>query len=158
MHTLPQSTLYGATPEALFLKPYGQILYYTDYQIVYTEIIGKFTHQEYKHLYENLLAIIKKHHVRACISSQAKSGGSSMQDRAWLVTSWFAQLKSAVSPDFILIGLRETHDTGAFKRWIADYLEKTLSSMAPFTVKSMPDFNSAVTFVQQMRTEAYRMS
>jgi hypothetical protein len=147
MHTSPQSTLYDAKPEVLFSKPYGQILYYCDYQVVYTEIIGKFTHQEYRHLYENLLAIVKKYPVRACIASQAKSGGSSMQDRAWLVTSWFSRLKATVSSDFILIGLREAHDTKPFKRWIADYLEKTLSSMAPFTVKSMPDFDSAVSFV-----------
>ncbi|WP_250631136.1 hypothetical protein [Rhodoflexus caldus] len=147
MHTFPGSALYGNAPEILFSKPYGQILYYPDYRVIYTEIIGKFSHQEYRYLYESLLAFIKKYPVRACISSQAKSGGSSMQDRAWLVTSWFSQLKAAVSSDFILIGLREAHDTGAFKRWIADYLEKTLSSMAPFTVKSMPDFDSAVTYV-----------
>jgi hypothetical protein len=157
MHGFPSSVLYNAIPEVLFSKPYGQVLYYSDYQLLYTEIIGKFTHQEYKHLYENVLAIIKKYPVQACISSQAKSNGSSMQDRAWLVTSWFSQLKSAVSSDFILIGLRESHDTNVFKRWIADYLEKTLSSMAPFTVKSMPDFDSAVTFVQQIRAEGHNI-
>lgn len=147
MHTFPKSDKYSVQPQVLFCQPYGQILYYAEYQIAYTEIIGKFTHAEYRRLYEFLLSVLKKYPVRGCVASQAKSEGSSIQDRAWLVTSWFSQLKNIVSADFVLIGLREAHDTSAFKRWIADYLEKTLSSMASFTVRSMPDFDSAVSYI-----------
>lgn len=152
MHTFPQSSLYGtAKKEVLFSEHYGQIIYYPDLQITYIEIIGKFTHQEYRRLYEFLLTVLRKYPVLGIIASQAKSQGSSMQDRAWLITTWFAQLKATVGRDFVLIGLRETHDISPFKRWIADYLEKTLSSMAPFTVKSMPDFDSAVSYICQVR-------
>ncbi|MCS7018228.1 MAG: hypothetical protein RMJ87_03770 [Cytophagales bacterium] len=152
MHTFPSSTLYPAEPQVLFCQPYGQILYYPAYKVLYTEIIGTFTHQEYRRLYTFLLGVLKTYPVRGCIASQAKSNGSSIQDRAWLVTSWFSQLKNIVGNDFILIGLREAHDTNAFKRWIADYLEKTLSSMAAFTVRSMPDFDSAVTYILERST------
>ncbi|WP_448519224.1 hypothetical protein [Rhodoflexus sp.] len=138
-------------PEVLFDKPYGLVLYYREINVLYSEVIGKFTHAEYKHLYSELLGMIKTNKPHGLVASQRRSNGSSMQDRAWLVGIWFLQLKEVVGSNFAIAGLKEQQEDQYFKRFIADYLEKTVSTLVPFQVKSFPDFDSGVDFVLQAR-------
>lgn len=138
--------------DVLFDKPYGLILYYPEINILYSEIIGTFTHAEFRNLYTELLGIIKLKSPHGLVASQHRSNGSSMQDRAWLVGIWFSQLKEIVGSDFIIAGLKEKQEGNYFKRFIADYLEKTVPAMVPFQVKSFPDFDAGVDFIVQAKT------
>ncbi|MCS6969204.1 MAG: hypothetical protein NZM39_11535 [Bernardetiaceae bacterium] len=150
MHPLPRSVLYANyQPKVIFTQPYTQILYYPEFQIIYYELVGKFTHQQYQTIYNTLLDALKAYFPKGLIASQLRSEGSSIQDRAWLISSWLPKLKTVMPKEFIIVGLREEEEKSAFKRWIAEYLEKAVKSVVPYTVKALPDFDTAVSFINQ---------
>lgn len=152
MSFLPVSVRYAhLDAEILFHKPYGLVVYYPQVNVLYSEVMGRFTHAEFRHLYTELLRIIKAKLPCGLIASQRRSNGSTIQDRAWLVTAWLSQLKEVVGENFVIAGLKETQQAG-FKRFIAEYLERTVPALVPFQVQAFPDFDAGMDFILRTKT------
>lgn len=134
--------------ELVFDEPYGQVLYFPRLQAVFVEMIGSFSHEQYKQVYTSAYDALKRLQAQACIVSQARSFGSSLQDRSWLLMHLLPKLsRDFPSKEFLMIGIKDSENNT--KRWIADYLERSFTSLVPFSVRSVPNFDGAIMVIKE---------
>ncbi|WP_448519234.1 hypothetical protein [Rhodoflexus sp.] len=139
----------GEIVEPILSESYGRVLYLPRFRTVFVEMLGSFSHSQYQGVYTTAYEALKRLQANACVVSQMRSYGSSFQDRNWLITYLLPQLsKSFPTKEFLMIGLREADHTNA-KRWIANYLERSFTAFAPFSVKSAPDLQTALALITE---------
>lgn len=146
----PSSLLFADEPVEPFLaESYGQVLYFSRMKTVFTEMVGSLSHEQYREVYTSAYQALKQTKARACLVSQSRSFGSSFQDCSRLL-NYMLPLLSETFPtkDFLKIGINDLDNN--IKRWIADFLEKSFSSVAPFSVKAAKIFDQAMMMLQEM--------
>ncbi|MCS7018229.1 MAG: hypothetical protein RMJ87_03775 [Cytophagales bacterium] len=158
----PDSVWFAQEPVEVFLdESYGQILYFPQMKTIFVEMIGAFSHMQYRQVYTYTYELLVQLQACACIASQSRSFGSSFQDRSWLINHLVPLLSQAFpTPDFMIIGIKDSNNNT--KRWIADFLERSLRLLAPFSVLSATSFDDAMLIIQERlssdswRTNDYR--
>jgi hypothetical protein len=134
--------------ELIYEKPFCKLTYFIDANTIYMDIIGVFTLEEYKEMFRAALEKIIEKKANGLIADQTHSNGSNMEHRVWLVMKWLPELKSKIAnPNFRVVGISPTKVVG-FKKFIADYLEKTFRTLTPFPIMRCSTFEEAITWME----------
>ncbi len=140
--------------DIVFDEPYGQVLYFPRLHTVFVEMIASFSHRQYKQVYTAGYDVLKRLQAKACVVSQSRSFGSSLQDRSWLLMYWVLLLSRTLpTKEFLMIGIKDSENNT--KRWIADYWERSFASIAPFSANPVSSFDDAIRLIKEAHQIRY---
>lgn len=135
--------------QLLFQAKFCEIYYIPEANSVHMELIGTFTMDEYKIMFNKFLDIIVETKATSMIADQRRSKGGSMEMRGWLVMNWMPELKKKVNnPRFKVAGIN-TEKYG-FKKFISVYLEKAVRMATGLDVQPFDNLDSALEWVMKV--------
>ncbi len=85
--------------ELLYEKDFGRISYEIENELIYLELIGDISKENYKEIFNTTAELGVERGIKRLLVNQATMQKSSMESKAWLVTNWVPRVRKIFNDD-----------------------------------------------------------
>lgn len=133
-------------PIKLMENRMASIFYYSKYNATLLNMVGDvslFPMENYISTFQRFLGFIIENDSNNMIVDFTRSKNGNMEQREWLVSSWFPSLKDKITKDnFKIIGIN--NDQVGYKRFVADFLSASLKRETQFKIIEVQNLEDAL--------------
>ncbi len=131
--------------EELYATHYARITYEAPQDFLFLELSGVLEGDIYRETFNMLLQYGLEKNAKKLLVNQAPMQKSSMEAKAWLITSWFPQVKKAFHEDMkVAIVL----STNLFNKIGGEFVVSTIRNTSKFDVKTFTNLGEAQTWLK----------
>jgi hypothetical protein len=130
--------------EVLYEQPFGRICYDVSCDLIYLELLGEISKEDYKTIFNVTGDLGVKHNISRLLVNQATMQKSSMESKAWLVTNWLPRMRK-VFQDNMRVSI--ILSSNLFTKIGGEYIAAAVRKISGFNLRTFTDADEARTWV-----------
>ncbi|TAD90235.1 MAG: hypothetical protein EAY75_04600 [Bacteroidetes bacterium] len=130
--------------EILYEQPFGRISYEASADLIYLELLGEISKEDYKTVFNATGDLALQHNASRLLVNQATMQKSSMESKAWLVTNWLPRMRK-VFQDNMRVSIILSNNL--FTKIGGEYIAAAVRKISGFNLRTFIDAEEARTWV-----------
>ncbi|GAB4407841.1 MAG: hypothetical protein OHK0053_34540 [Microscillaceae bacterium] len=131
--------------ETLFQEQYALINWYPEKELMCLYLIQEPDFKQFRQAFHHLSENFRQHPVRHLLIDFRHPAEITIEERAWLVTQWFASFKE-IAPPILHLGL--VTSKSLFEQLNNAFVVQTLQAQSPFVIKLLHSIDEGLKWIE----------